>query len=382
MKIHFEDTIPFGQEYLSQCGEAKRYSAGSITPEALTDTDILVVRSTTKVDEALLKHASKLRFVTTATAGTNHIDKTYLSSRHISWSSAAGCNAVAVAQYALTAMLRADDKGVIDISRATVGIIGAGHVGSALAIMLDALHIAWVLCDPPLQDAGDPRAFVTLDEALQCDVVTLHVPYVRDGKHPTGNMLNAERLAGLTSKQLLINACRGEVMDEPALKARLQQPDAPLVVLDVFYNEPDIDLELLSLIWLATPHIAGHTVEGKVRGTQMVYEQVCARLGQAATLTLDDFLDETPTLHLAPSEPAKARLNLPDLKKLLFSIYDIQDDDRFFRQGMAKSNQFAAMRKSYRVRREYTAYTIIVSPNLSAGSKQQLQALGFTLITG
>lgn len=377
MNILVEDTIPFGAEYFDGLGSISRYSWQSLQPADLIHTDYLVVRSTTRVDARLLSQASRLKLVTTATAGTNHLDKVALAATGVPWRSAGGCNARAVAEYVLSALLKADDSGHLSLSSATVGIVGAGHVGSALASLLACLGITCKLCDPPLAEQGDPRPLVSLDEVLSCDVISLHVPYTTTGPHATLHMLDATALAGLAGHQCVINACRGEVIDESALMARLGERDAPLFITDVFWNEPDIAMAVANAAWLATPHIAGHSLEGKTRGTQMVYEHVCECLNVPPAKTLADFLTPPAPLPLRVSDSQAERLSLTDLKTLFFSVYDICEDDRHFRQAMAESNQFAALRKAYRVRRECNAYTVIAPSPLSAGIRNQLACLGF-----
>lgn len=360
-------------------GDTTLYSWQSLRPEMLTDTEYLVVRSTTNVDSALLQYADNLRFVTTATAGTNHLDKVCLEAAGIQWDSAGGCNAVAVAEYVVSAILHADDAGYVDVNSATVGIVGAGHVGTALASRLTCLGISYKLCDPPLEHTGDPRDFCQLDDVLNCDIISLHVPLITGGDYPTVNLIDAAALSTLTEKQLLINACRGEVVDEVALLRRLKQPDAPRFVTDVYWQEPGIDTAMIDAAWLATPHIAGHSVEGKTRGTQMVYEQLCELMEKPVSLKLSDFLEPVAPLTVALENPQHDRLSRADLRRLFFSIYDINEDDRHFRQAMAESNQFAALRKAYRVRRECSAYTLRLNAAVSEGIRNQLQCLGFTL---
>ncbi|MCU7555938.1 4-phosphoerythronate dehydrogenase [Alteromonas sp. ASW11-19] len=377
MNILVEDTIPYGAEYFEGLGKITRYSWQSLQPADLAHTDYLVVRSTTRVDATLLSQARNLKLVTTATAGTNHLDKAALDAAGVPWRSAGGCNARAVAEYVLSALLQADDNGHLSLPAATVGIVGAGHVGSALAALLNCLGITCKLCDPPLAEQGDHRALVSLQEVLACDVISLHVPYTTTGSHPTYHLLDATALAGLSAHQCVINACRGEVIDEKALLTRLNERDAPLFITDVFWNEPDIDMAVTEAAWLATPHIAGHSLEGKTRGTQMVYEHVCEGLKVTPTRTLGDFLTPPAPLHLRLSDSQAERLTLSDLKALFFSVYDICEDDRHFRQAMAESNQFAALRKAYRVRRECDAYTVIAPTSLSSGIRNQLACLGF-----
>ena len=286
---------------------------------------------------------------------------------------------MAVAEYVISAMLRADEADYIDVSNATVGIVGAGHVGTALADRLECLNIPYRLCDPPLQDAGDPRSFCGLDDILDCDIISLHVPYSTSGEYPTANLINDDALSRLSRQQLLINACRGEVMDEAALLERMSMPDAPVFVTDVYWQEPEINMAVTEAAWLATPHIAGHSVEGKTRGTQMVYEQLCELMEEPVTLTLDDFLEPLAPLAVSLEEPQRDSLSRADLRQLFFSIYDICEDDRHFRQAMAESNQFAALRKAYRVRRECSAYTLKMQTAVSESIAKQLQCLGFTL---
>ena len=398
MKILFEDTIPLGREYFSGLGDVSSYAWQTLTPEDIKNVDILAVRSTTKVNEALLSQASQLQFVTTATSGTNHMDKTWLNSQGISWNFAGGCNAVAVAEYVLSALFLADRAGKIDINAITVGIVGAGHVGTALAKRLAALNIEYKLCDPPLNESGDPRSFVDFEDIIDCDVITLHVPYVNTGRHTTGKLINADVLGQLGSNKLLINACRGEVIDELALLNRLKQPNAPTVVLDVFENEPAINPELLQYCWLMTPHIAGHSVEGKVRGTQYVYEQICNLLKEPNTKTLGDYLSAVEPIKVELASATASALSKQDLIGLMLQVYNLRVDDEAFREKLGEalkrqqnesaqseeisasiSHTFATMRKSYRIRRECSAYTLILPSHTSDGIKQQLKGLGFLL---
>lgn len=381
MKIVYENSIPHGADYFSQLGSAQAFATGSLRASDLHDCDYLAVRSTTVVNEALLRQAPRLKMVATATAGTNHMDLQYLNQRGLAWQDAGGCNAVAVAEYVVSVLLNSYLYRQLDLSRITVGIIGAGHVGTALSRLLHALNISYVLNDPLRQEAGDSRAFVDLEEALQCDVVSLHVPFTDSGKHATQNLLSADRLALLSADQLLINACRGEVIEETALIQRLQQPNAPTVVLDVYMHEPAINSQVVDNIWLSTGHIAGHSIEGKLRGTQMVYDAFCAHANRSNDLELEDFLAAPLPIAFTPDDPSVEALSYSQLSHLLLSIYDVREDDGLFRQMMAKSNQFAEFRKAYRVRREFNAYTLRLSGVVSEGILRQLTGLGFILET-
>ena len=375
-RILFEESIPQGTAYFSALGEASPFHGPSLDAKALHGTDYLAVRSTTKVNEALLSGAGQLKLVTTATAGTNHLDKTALEQAGVPWRSAGGCNAVAVAEYVVSVLMNAHRQGKLDLSRITVGVVGAGHVGSALAERLHALNIAHVLCDPPLEAAGDSRHFTGMDTIMTCDVITLHVPFVKDGPHPTVDLLNAERISGLRAGQLLINACRGEVIDEPALLTRLQQPEAPLVVLDVFSNEPEINQALLPYLWFATPHIAGHSVEGKLRGTQMAYEHVCEAMGVTPELTMEDFLTAPEARHFDVPDATAEALDWDTLSDLILSVYDVSKDDGLFRRDTGKEG-FLNLRKHYPARRECSAGFLRLAAPVSEGITEQLSGLGF-----
>lgn len=379
MKIRYEQSLPLATQYFGSLGQAEGYDVGSLTPEQLVDVDVLAVRSTTRVTPELLNCANRLTLVGTATAGINHLDTQYLDAQGIYWMSAAGCNAQAVAEYVLSALCNAHLEGITDLSTARVGIVGAGHVGTALSRLLDTLSISYVLYDPPLAEQGDERAFTDWQTILGCDVISLHVPFVPGGVYPTDKMIDAGALACLTNQQLLINACRGEVIDEVALKQRLQSGNGPTVVLDVFANEPAIDEDLLQYVWLATPHIAGHSLEGKYSGTQMVYEAICDLAGQTPDKTLDDFLPERPNLHVDLELCRDQGDNLAPAIALVLSVYDVKQDNNHFRQGLAGPTSFTAMRKQYRVRRELAGHTVELSPQTNTALAAQLTKLGFNL---
>lgn len=391
MKILLEDTIPFGRDYLDDLGEVTTYAWQTLTPDMLCDVDILALRSTTKVTPKLLERANKLQFVTTATAGTNHLDKGHLDTRKIPHASAAGCNAVAVAEYVLSVLLHAHRDGKLALPECTVGIVGAGNVGSALSTILSALDITHLLCDPPLEASGDRRDFVSLERISQCDVISLHVPFVKEGPHATGRLIDGDFLNSLHAKQLLINACRGEVIDEAALTQRLGEGEAPTVVLDVFDNEPNVNTALFKNVWFVTPHIAGHSVEGKVRGTQMIYEQISEVVGKPPEKQLSDFLSPVEPINVRLHSPRASRLAMEDAVSIFHQVYDIAIDDKHTRETLLASSEgvnsnsadvgkgFANMRKHYRTRRECSAYTLRLSQQISAQIQQTLEQLGFTL---
>ncbi len=371
MKIYYEDSIPYAAEFFSELGDCEVFSHKTINADMLADADVLLVRSTTKVNQQLLAKNKQVQFVATATAGTDHVDKNYLASQNIAFFSAGGCNAVAVAEYVLSAMLVMGKRLNWQLANKTVGIVGAGHVGSALSRILTVLGIEHKLCDPSLADAGDERDFVTMNDIMQCDVITLHVPWVKDGPYPTQNLFNKTRLAALKDDQLLINTCRGEVINNQDAIEHVEQGKSLNLVLDVWDNEPSINLDLIPHVALATAHIAGHSIEGKARGTEMLYLALCKHLGIQADKKLSDYLPK--------AEPSSVQISEKQdfwqvLHQLVLNVYNIEADDQYFRANMQGADQFRYIRKHYPIRREFSA--IAVNTGNFADSKA-IYALGF-----
>jgi erythronate-4-phosphate dehydrogenase len=351
LKILYDLAMPYAAAFFDSLGEAKSFDLGSLTCESLVDIDALFVRSTTKVDAELLEKANKLQFVATATAGFNHLDIDYLNQREIRWYSAGGCNATAVAEYVISAILQLAHEDKFDPFAKKVAIIGAGNIGSALSNILNGLNINHVLCDPPLQATDKNRSFVNFETAIQADIICLHTPLIKSGDFSTLHMFGSNELSRLSENQYLINACRGEVIDNNALLSLFKIGKKLNVVLDVWENEPLIKHDLIPYIRLATAHIAGHTLEGKARGTSMAYDAFCCHLKKQNLLKLDDFL---PAFENNLSvDPSLSSFN--QLFQMVKHMYDIKKDDGIFRARMAKSEAFADIRKHYPVRREFSA---------------------------
>lgn len=371
MNILYEDSMPYGEAFLSDLGNCRSFSHKTLSADDLTETDILLVRSTTKVNASLLSKANALRFVSTATAGTNHMDLAYLNARGIQASSAAGCNAVAVAEYVLSALIVMAQKHQWNLQDKTVGIVGAGQVGTRLSEKLTVLGIVYKLCDPPLENQGDKRDFVSFDEVMDCDIISLHVPLIDGGTTPTRHLVDASRLSALNDEQLLINACRGEVVDNDAALALFRQGKNMNLVLDVWENEPGINLELLPYIALATAHIAGHTIEGKARGTEMLYQQVCALLGRPIERKLTDYLPKPERPELLIDEGMSL---FEQCQHLILNVYDIRKDDEHFRQNVVRPGQFEYIRKHYAIRREFAAIQVKAG---NCAATEAIYQLGF-----
>ncbi|GAA6173585.1 4-phosphoerythronate dehydrogenase [Colwellia sp. KU-HH00111] len=354
--------MPYAKDFFSGFCEADElipFSGRELTAHQVRDADVLLVRSITKVNESLLKDNSKISFVGTATIGTDHIDNDYLAKRNIAFHSAPGCNAISVAEYVISSLVILAERYLLELNQLSVGIVGGGNTGTRLSEKLTALGIKYKICDPILeQDPNDNRAFVSLDEALNCDVISLHVPKVLDGQHPTYHLLDKTRLNKLTAKQILISACRGEVIDNQALLALKQQGHGLKVVLDVWEGEPEVLMPLIEHTEIATAHIAGYSLEGKSRGTEMLYQALCCHSKIEPKTKLVDLL---PIASISKLELTQ-EFNQIVLNQLVKLVYDVRRDDAIFRQQLSVQG-FDNLRKNYPIRREFSAVQVTLLSN-------------------
>ena len=268
MKITVDENIAYGKEAFSQFGDVGLLHGRKISPDSVKDSDALIVRSITKVDKSLLE-GSKVKFVGTATIGKDHIDLEYLKENNITFADAAGCNAHAVKEYIFTALSDVLTKKSLKFNNLSIGIIGAGNVGSKVAYCADTLGMETIINDPPLKRKTGNKIYKELDEALRADIVTLHVPLNKEGIDKTVHLLDYERLNGLKDNCILINSSRGSVVDNDALEKIIEKKNFT-VILDVWENEPGLKPGLLKKVYIGTPHIAGYSYEGKVNGTTMI----------------------------------------------------------------------------------------------------------------
>ena len=381
MLIVADENIPLLDSFFGDIGEIRRVSGRSMAGEDVRDADILLVRSVTKVNRELLE-GSRVRFVGTTTIGTDHVDLDWLEQAGIRFSAAPGCNANSVAEYVLSVLsLHAERRGLSDWSQLSVGIVGVGNVGGELARKLDRLGFDVRLCDPPRADREeDNEEFVALADVMKCDVVSLHTPLTREGDHPTLHMIGNAELETLGANQLLINAGRGEVIDSSALLARLEQGNAPVVVLDVWEQEPRIHPELVDQVWLATPHIAGYSLEGKVQGTEMIYQALSQFLGLPVRKKAGQFLPEPALSKISFTSSAEEE---DAIRIALRACYDPRRDDAKLRIAMAGSPEergaaFDRLRRDYPVRRECSSLKIQLK-GTSKSLQDSFRAIGFKL---
>jgi erythronate-4-phosphate dehydrogenase len=338
LKLLIDDTVENAQQAFGELGAIQLKPGRDIGHADLTDKDILIVRSRTQVNQALLG-GTPVKFVGSCVAGRDHLDEAYLAAQGITLATGDGCNAQSVAEYVITCLLLLAQKHALRLEGKTLGIIGVGNVGSRLAKLAQVLGLNCLLNDPPRARLEGSDGFVDLDTALRADFISIHTPLIRDGQDTTLNLLNAEKIAQLQPHQMLINAARGDVLDEAALIAQ------PLkdCIIDCWQNEPQIHPQLLAKAWIATPHIAGHALEAKLRGTHLIQQ------------ALFHWLQRTPsqTLLKEPTQaPADWLTQIPPNARLatLLAIYDPRTDDAYLRSHLS---QFEDYRRHYPLRHEW-----------------------------
>ncbi len=380
MLIVADENIPLLDAFFEGFGEIRRVPGRAIDRATVEQADVLLVRSVTNVNRALLE-GSKVRFVGTCTIGTDHLDLAYFQQAGIQWSSAPGCNARGVVDYVLGSLQTLAEIEGADLKQRTYGVVGAGEVGGRLVKVLKGLGWNVLVCDPPRQIAEDGD-YVSLGQIIeQCDVISLHTPLTKSGNGATWHLFDRERLDQLKPGTWLINASRGAVVDNAALREVLLEREDLQAVLDVWEGEPEVDVDLADLCVLATPHIAGYSLEGRQRGTAQIYQAFCAHLGQAPSIQLSDLLPPLwlAQVHLnAETEPAWA------LATLCRSVYDPRRDDADFRRSLVVTVQeqrtaFDLLRKHYPARREIDGLKVRINGE-SAALTQIVTALGAQVI--
>jgi erythronate-4-phosphate dehydrogenase len=352
MQIFADENMPLVQQFFAEMGDVTLFNGRTVNAQQLQAADILLVRSVTEVNASLLSANNRLQFVGTATIGMDHIDQAYLASRNIRFSSAPGCNAQSVVEYVLSSLWLLAQTYQWQLHDKVVGIVGVGNIGSRLANALRALNIRVLLCDP-LRAESEPGFNHTAFSSLcnDADIISFHTPLQAAGNWPTRHLLNAKTLSQLKPDCAIINASRGAVIDNQALLQQLKStPSRHAVVLDVWEHEPDILTDLLPYIDIATAHIAGHSVEGKARGTEMLYQHCCKLLQLPVTRSLAQLLP-VPAMEKVQ---ISANFGLPDVQNLARLLYDVRRDDAILRHHLPAQG-FDWIRKTYPARREFSS---------------------------
>lgn len=355
MNILVDENMPYAEQLFSRLGNVILKPGRELEASDLVDIDALMIRSVTRVDSELIARANQLKFVGSATAGMDHVDQNLLQQKGIYFTGAPGCNKVGVAEYVISAMLVLAQEQGFSIFDKTVGIIGAGEVGTYLQQCLEGIGIKVLLNDPLKQACGDEREFSPLETLIgQADIITLHTPITKESEYPTYHLFDQTRLSSLRGDQILINAARGAIVDNSALKQRLLKNDGFTAVLDVFEYEPQVDLDLVPLLAFATPHIAGYGLEGKARGTTMIFNHFCRFLNRDLNVDAAELLPIAPI----PSLNLKSNCNEAILHNITQLVYDVRKDDALFRRNIHMQGAFDKMRKHYWDRREYSSIKV------------------------
>tara|TARA_R110000868_G_scaffold52742_5_gene166184 strand:+ start:6235 stop:7377 length:1143 start_codon:yes stop_codon:yes gene_type:complete len=379
VRIAADENIPLVDSFFSEFGEIRRLNGRSLTADQLADTDILLVRSVTAVDETLLK-GTPVKFVGTATIGTDHIDLDYLQRANIGFASAPGCNAQAVVDYVLSSLSVLIDVRGVSFADLSVGIVGVGNVGLCLRRRLEEMGVDVVATDP-FKDPAVVGPLTSLEEVLKADVVSLHTPLVNDGEFPTRHLMGAEQLLQMKQNACLINSSRGAVVNNAELLAHLRSHNDFEAILDVWEKEPHLDLALMHRCMLATPHIAGYSLDGKMRGTEMIYQAVCEYFGLPMRRKLGQFLPE----------PGIRRVNFSDqvplnqaLRTAIRAAYEVRVDDGKMRSAMSRAEDvkqtFDQLRRDYPLRRDIPTMKVGV-PAKCVDLQQLLASAGFAVRT-
>lgn len=405
MKIICATNMPFAMEAFSTLGDVRIMEGRDIAAGDVKDVEILALRSTTKVDGGLLE-GSKVRFVGTATIGTDHLDLGYFDQAGIRWCFAPGCNANSVSEYVTAALLTLGERHGITLEGKTIGVVGVGNVGSRVVAKARALGMRVLMNDPPRERAEvrsqkaesripesteikangktsiDVDPFVSLDQVLaEADVITMHVPLTKEGADKTWHLADEGFFTKAKKGLIFLNAARGPVVDSGALVRAMESGQVSHAVLDTWEGEPAYRPELLAKVDVGTPHIAGHSFEGKVMGTVMVYREACRFLGVPATWSHEPLMP--PALVPVLEVDAAGRSDEAVLREVVKRLYDIEADDRRFREtavadDKVRAKAFDRLRKDYPERREFH-YTTVRVRNVRPQLQAKLEGLGFKL---
>ncbi len=378
MKIIADENIPFVAECFSSVGNVTLAPGREITPSLVADADILLVRSVTRVDANLLDK-SKVRFVGTATIGFDHVDIDYLEKQGIAFTSAPGSNANSVAEYIICALLELANKNNLTLQGKSIGIIGVGNVGNRVEQKAEALGMKIFLNDPPLQKHTGDKKYLPIEKLFDCDFITLHTPLTFEGQDKTHHLADEKFFKALKDGCVFFNTSRGAVTKTIALKPAIKSGKLQGVVLDVWEDEPNIDTELLEMVDIATAHIAGYSLDGKIVGMIMLYKAACEYFDCEPKFGIASFLPgpSIGEMKLNPHSDSDEKI----LLEAISQIYNIKQDDARLRWILDKpagkrGKYFTQLRKEYSVRREFQNTKIILK-NKDDNLMGKLTGIGF-----
>ncbi len=374
LKIVADDKIPFLRGALEGKAKIIYLPGNQIQPEHVKDADVLIVRTRTQCNESLLKNSS-VRLITSATIGYDHIDTHWCEQNNIRWTNAPGCNANSVVQYVASALAYISKHHSVELSQKTLGIIGAGNIGSRLANLAATLGIKTLINDPPRAAREGDAGFTELDHLLdQADIITLHIPLEKTVQNNTFQLVNEDFLQKIPKGSWFINSSRGEIASTKALISALKDSHLAGAVLDVWENEPHINRELMDASKLSTPHIAGYSADGKANGTAVCVQTISKHFN----LGLDQWYPPTLPLPENPviTNPCKNNNSEEMFRFLALESYDILSDSRNLRLN---PSAFEKQRENYPIRREPGAWQV-QAVNCSEAEEFFIKTLGYSLI--
>jgi len=374
MKIVADDKIPFLKGVLDPFADVTYLPGRQITRDILKGADALLVRTRTKCTESLLK-GTNVKFIATATIGFDHIDTQFCDKNKIFWTNAPGCNSSSVQQYIAAALLKLTLDHNYTLKGKTIGIIGVGNVGSKVEKVARILGMNVLLNDPPRARREGDLNFVKLDKILhESDIVTLHVPLNIVGDDKTYHLFNENRFMKMKKGVWFFNTSRGEVIDTASFNKVMQSGKLGGAVIDVWENEPDIDIELMAKAFITTPHIAGYSTDGKANGTAMAVNAIC----KFFNLPLKEWYPEEvpPPINPKLEINGNGKSDEEIIREAVLSTYDIAQDDLKFRSSPA---DFEKLRGDYPLRREFPSYSINLKEGYDVVQKM-LETLGFNII--
>ncbi len=382
MKIIADENIPFVKECFSSIGDVQTIDGRAISALTAKDADILLVRSITRIDKELLT-GSKVKFVATATIGFEHIDTDFLAKKNIGFASAPGSNANSVAEYVIAALLEVAKGLDITLEDKSIGIIGVGNVGSRVEKKCKALGLKPFLNDPPLYRKTGDKKYLPLENLFGCDVITLHTPLTFESVDKTYHLADKGFFDSVKNGCIFINTARGPVVDSQALKSKIKSNSIKAAVLDVWENEPNIDIELLEMVDIGTAHIAGYSLDGKVAGMFMIYRAACDYFGLEPVKDASDFLPKpaVPVIEINGDNNEQETL-----RQIVRKIYDIRNDDSVLRDMLKvpadkRAACFDRLRKEYPVRREFQNTKVLVK-KVDRRLIEKIRGIGFQVETG
>ncbi len=344
MKVIVDNKIPFIREAIEKIADEVVYApGGEFTPALVRDADALIIRTRTRCNRELLE-GSRVRFIATATIGFDHIDTDYCRQAGITWANAPGCNSSSVAQYLQSCFILLEQVKGLRLSELTLGIVGVGNVGSKVKEVAQSMGMHVLLNDLPRQDHEGSGEFCSLQTlADTCDLITFHVPLYKEGKYKTFHLADETFFRSLKRRPILINTSRGEVVDTASLLHALETGEVSDAIIDVWENEPDINLALLNKVFIGTPHIAGYSADGKANATRMSLDALCR------------FFHIEADYQITPPSPENKIIFASTFADACLQIYDPRRDGNALKDH---PDLFEKLRGDYPLRREKDAFTV------------------------